>query len=134
MLQHTTSKGIITIYCLVIKVWTYFNTSTITVGGATGGNEGSETSYTCSCCDIAFNTRHELRVHCNSELHRKKVMMDEERDWKYRPPPRGLTSREYSKCPRLVSSDMSNMKVTNLCLNFQKMVKLGGPLKIISKN
>jgi hypothetical protein len=52
----------------------------------------------CSYCCLAFSGRSELRVHCQSQSHQTIIMSDEGRDWKWRPPPRGLTSDAYSLC------------------------------------
>ncbi len=57
-------------------------------------------TYPCTYCNVAFVTRDELKLHCTSDLHKKKVSSDDGRKWKYRPPPRGLVSDEYTKCPR----------------------------------
>ena len=64
-----------------------------------GGDEGAK-SFSCTYCDISFVTKMELQTHCGSDLHKKRVSSDEGKDWKFRPPPRGLTSEEYSMCPR----------------------------------
>ncbi|XP_064632641.1 probable helicase with zinc finger domain isoform X2 [Lineus longissimus] len=56
--------------------------------------------FNCSFCGIKFATQTELKTHCRSDLHKKKIVDDEGRTWKYRDPPRGLTSEEYTKCPR----------------------------------
>jgi hypothetical protein len=52
----------------------------------------------CSYCCLSFSDRSELRVHCQSESHQTIIMSDEGRDWKWRPPPRGLTSDAYTLC------------------------------------
>lgn len=52
----------------------------------------------CSYCCLTFSDRSELRVHCQSVSHQTIIMSDEGRDWKWRPPPRGLTSDAYSLC------------------------------------
>ncbi|XP_066992775.2 probable helicase with zinc finger domain isoform X2 [Anabrus simplex] len=52
----------------------------------------------CSYCSVSFSDRLELRAHCQSESHQTMIMSDEGRDWKWRPPPRGLTSDAYSLC------------------------------------
>ena len=45
------------------------------------------------------------------------------RDWKYRPPPRGLTSKEYSICPRYLVTALSLLLlVFNLLLYSGKML------------
>lgn len=52
----------------------------------------------CSYCCLTFSDRSELRVHCQSVSHQTIIMSDEGRDWKWRLPPRGLTSDAYSLC------------------------------------
>jgi Zinc finger C-x8-C-x5-C-x3-H type (and similar). len=54
--------------------------------------------HVCSYCCLAFSDRSELRAHCQSVSHQTIIMSDEGRDWKWRPPPRGLTSDAYSLC------------------------------------
>ncbi|ESO87147.1 hypothetical protein LOTGIDRAFT_106967, partial [Lottia gigantea] len=54
----------------------------------------------CTFCDIKFNKKEELETHCRSDLHKKRLTSDEGQDWKFRPPPRGLSSEEYSLCQR----------------------------------
>ncbi|XP_017861405.1 PREDICTED: probable helicase with zinc finger domain [Drosophila arizonae] len=58
----------------------------------------STSTITCSYCAINFQTRNELRQHCQTESHQKVIMSDEGRDWKWRPPPRGYTLDTYSLC------------------------------------
>ncbi|EDW85385.2 uncharacterized protein Dwil_GK10580 [Drosophila willistoni] len=61
-------------------------------------------STTCSYCAINFQTRNELRQHCQTESHQKVIMSDEGRDWKWRPPPRGYTLDTYSLCETFAES------------------------------
>ena len=58
------------------------------------------TLHPCTTCDITFHSPAELTTHCQSDLHKKKASSDDGHDWKHRPPPRGLTGEEYTKCPR----------------------------------
>ncbi|KAL7735007.1 hypothetical protein ACLKA6_011271 [Drosophila palustris] len=62
------------------------------------------TTTTCSYCAINFQTRNELRQHCQTESHQKVIMSDEGRDWKWRPPPRGYTLDTYSVCETFVEA------------------------------
>nr|XP_014088469.1 probable helicase with zinc finger domain [Bactrocera oleae]XP_014088470.1 probable helicase with zinc finger domain [Bactrocera oleae]XP_014088471.1 probable helicase with zinc finger domain [Bactrocera oleae]XP_014088473.1 probable helicase with zinc finger domain [Bactrocera oleae]XP_014088474.1 probable helicase with zinc finger domain [Bactrocera oleae]XP_014088476.1 probable helicase with zinc finger domain [Bactrocera oleae]XP_036214251.1 probable helicase with zinc finger domain [B len=66
-----------------------------TVGGAVEDNDNS--TY-CSYCAISFETRNELRQHCQTESHQNVIMSYEGRDWKWRPPPRGFTLDSYTLC------------------------------------
>ncbi|CAD7005795.1 unnamed protein product [Ceratitis capitata] len=52
----------------------------------------------CSYCAISFETRNELRQHCQTESHQNVIMSYEGRDWKWRPPPRGFTMEPYTLC------------------------------------
>nr|CAD7444892.1 unnamed protein product [Timema bartmani] len=52
----------------------------------------------CSYCCLTFSERAELRAHCQSQAHQTVIMSDEGRDWKWRPPPRGLTADHYTLC------------------------------------
>ncbi|XP_077861531.1 uncharacterized protein LOC102808405, partial [Saccoglossus kowalevskii] len=56
--------------------------------------------YYCSYCDVKCQTAVDLHLHCTSESHQAVIMSDDGRDWKHRPPPRGVTSEEYSLCDR----------------------------------
>ena len=64
------------------------------------GDDGAGAQFPCSYCDISFHLAHELHVHCRSDLHQKRLDSEDGCDWKHRPPPRGLTAEEYTKCPR----------------------------------
>uniref|UniRef100_A0A1B0BWL6 C3H1-type domain-containing protein n=1 Tax=Glossina palpalis gambiensis TaxID=67801 RepID=A0A1B0BWL6_9MUSC len=71
------------------------------VSGSKSASEDSienSNSTTCSYCAITFNTRIELRQHCQTEAHQNVIMSDEGRDWKWRPPPRGYTLDSYGLC------------------------------------
>ncbi|XP_069701486.1 probable helicase with zinc finger domain isoform X2 [Periplaneta americana] len=63
-----------------------------------GSESDSGSEPMCSYCCLTFSDRMELRAHCQSESHQNIIMSDEGRDWKWRPPPRGLTSDAYSLC------------------------------------
>ena len=66
------------------------------------GMEDDDDLYHCKYCDINFTSSAEFRQHCQSDRHQKTVSSDEGKEWRYRAPPRGLTSDEYSHCPRWV--------------------------------
>ncbi|XP_023294599.2 probable helicase with zinc finger domain [Lucilia cuprina] len=72
---------------------------------STGGGENGN-STTCSYCAITFNSRNELRQHCQTEAHQNVIMSDEGRDWKWRPPPRGFTLDSYSLCESWTESQL----------------------------
>ncbi|XP_075164275.1 helicase with zinc finger isoform X2 [Haematobia irritans] len=71
---------------------------------ATTCEDGNST--TCSYCAITFNSRNELRQHCQTEAHQNVIMSDEGRDWKWRPPPRGFTLDSYSLCESWAESQL----------------------------
>jgi hypothetical protein len=50
----------------------------------------------CDFCDMKFTSEAELETHCRSDLHKKKITSDEDGRWRYRYPPRGLSSEEYT--------------------------------------
>ncbi|XP_026274048.1 probable helicase with zinc finger domain [Frankliniella occidentalis] len=52
----------------------------------------------CDYCAIPFESEHDLQVHCQTEAHQIVVMSDGEREWKYRPPPRGFMAGSYTLC------------------------------------
>ncbi|XP_036325735.1 LOW QUALITY PROTEIN: probable helicase with zinc finger domain [Rhagoletis pomonella] len=60
--------------------------------------EENDNATYCSYCAISFETRNELRQHCQTERHQNVIMSYEGRDWKWRPPPRGYTLDSYSLC------------------------------------
>ncbi|XP_067648510.1 probable helicase with zinc finger domain [Eurosta solidaginis] len=60
-------------------------------------DENDNATY-CSYCAINFETRNELRQHCQTERHQNVIMSYEGRDWKWRPPPRGFTLDSYGLC------------------------------------
>ncbi|XP_060071826.1 probable helicase with zinc finger domain [Ylistrum balloti] len=60
--------------------------------------ESDNRKYVCTFCDIRFDQQEELDTHCKSDLHRKKITADDDQNWKYREPPRGLSAEEYSLC------------------------------------
>ena len=59
-------------------------------------------TFECSFCNMKFDKQRELEKHCRSELHKKKLTSDEDREWTFRAPPRGLNSDEYILCNRSV--------------------------------
>ncbi|XP_056643763.1 probable helicase with zinc finger domain [Diorhabda sublineata] len=52
----------------------------------------------CVYCNVTFSDKCELRAHCQTEAHEMTVMSDDGRDWRWRPPPRGVTSDAYLPC------------------------------------
>ncbi|XP_071964791.1 probable helicase with zinc finger domain [Antedon mediterranea] len=60
------------------------------------------TNFPCTYCNLQFSTQVDLHIHCLSESHQAIIMSDEGHDWKYRPPPRGITSDDYILCSNFV--------------------------------
>ncbi|XP_033744648.1 probable helicase with zinc finger domain [Pecten maximus] len=60
--------------------------------------EQENRKHVCTFCNISFDQQEELDTHCKSDLHRKKITADDDQNWKYREPPRGLNAEEYSLC------------------------------------
>lgn len=54
----------------------------------------------CSFCNMTFDTKSDLDIHCRSDEHKKNITSDEGHSWKYRPPPRGLAAEDYTLCQR----------------------------------
>ncbi|KAJ1529194.1 hypothetical protein ONE63_005999 [Megalurothrips usitatus] len=52
----------------------------------------------CNYCAMTFENQLGLKLHCQTEAHQIVVMSDGGRNWKYRPPPRGFTSVDYTLC------------------------------------
>lgn len=50
----------------------------------------NRSGFSCTYCCLTFIDRNDLRTHCQTESHQRVIMSDEGRDWKWRPPPRGL--------------------------------------------
>ncbi|XP_064477972.1 probable helicase with zinc finger domain isoform X2 [Ornithodoros turicata] len=44
----------------------------------------------CDICKETFQDEEQLRAHCSSREHRDALASDDGRDWKFRPPPRGI--------------------------------------------
>lgn len=63
-----------------------------------------EVSCWCDFCDMKFTSEAELETHCRSDLHKKKITSDEDGRWKFRYPPRGLSSEEYTLCRSFVEN------------------------------
>ena len=61
-----------------------------------------EKSHDCVMCNECFNTLDQLTSHTKTKHWQVTTNMtckeEEGGEWKYRPPPRGLTSQEYSMC------------------------------------
>ncbi|PIK44601.1 hypothetical protein BSL78_18522 [Apostichopus japonicus] len=55
----------------------------------------------CSYCNVQCSSTTSLQMHCLSESHQSIITSDKGRDWKHRPPPRGVTSDDYILCPEL---------------------------------
>ena len=51
--------------------------------------------YHCVFCNVSHDNVDDFRIHCSTQSHQRTVMSDEGRDWKKRPPPRGLTADTY---------------------------------------
>ncbi|GIY93823.1 putative helicase with zinc finger [Caerostris extrusa] len=64
--------------------------------------------HICRYCSVMVSTEAELEEHCNSETHQLIIMSDEGREWKFRPPPRGVGSDQYAlfHFPKLESVDL----------------------------
>ncbi|XP_070580150.1 probable helicase with zinc finger domain [Ptychodera flava] len=60
----------------------------------------TDSSLYCSYCNVQCSTQVDLHLHCTSESHQSIIMSDDGRDWKHRPPPRGVTREEYMLCSR----------------------------------
>jgi len=106
---HSCSMSRVVEYCKCIFLCSMFTVSAVTaIKLCEDGNCGEKRSlisdpeigseHVCSYCCLAFSDRSELRAHCQSVSHQTIIMSDEGRDWKWRPPPRGLTSDAYSLC------------------------------------
>lgn len=68
----------------------------------------------CSYCNVYFNTKVELQVHCRGQDHQTTIMSDEGRDWTHRPPPRGLSAEEYALCSTF--KDTHNCRLGDQCV------------------
>ncbi|XP_078610135.1 putative helicase with zinc finger domain isoform X3 [Branchiostoma floridae x Branchiostoma japonicum] len=75
--------------------------------GKTAQGSGTATSTDvnlyCSYCDVQCQTKVDLHLHCTSLAHQAIIMSDSGRDWKHRPPPRGITGDEYTLCQEHIS-------------------------------
>ena len=62
---------------------------------------GMEIFY-CKRCGVRLESKTDYDNHCLSLPHVLKNTENSTLDkiWKFRPPPRGLTDKEYSICPR----------------------------------
>lgn len=58
-------------------------------------NNSDVKNYSCFFCNVNYDTVEEFRNHCSTQSHQTIIMSDEGRDWKKRPPPRGLTADTY---------------------------------------
>ncbi|CAH1794723.1 unnamed protein product [Owenia fusiformis] len=65
--------------------------------------------YDCKYCKVSCDSQAKLREHVSTEEHKKKVSCDDDRVWKYRPPPRGVTSDEYMTCISFYSTKMCKL-------------------------
>lgn len=76
--------------------------TTHTAGRGTSPDDHKKTKnykWYCSYCNVQCSSANGLHMHCLSETHQSIITSDEGRDWKHRPPPRGVTSDEYILCP-----------------------------------
>lgn len=72
-------------------MFTFADKKTIENGQA----NGLRNDFFCIFCNILFENQDEFRSHCSTQNHQQTIMSDEGRDWKKRPPPRGLTADTY---------------------------------------
>ncbi|XP_063608279.1 probable helicase with zinc finger domain isoform X2 [Penaeus indicus] len=68
----------------------------------------------CSYCNVYFSGKLELQTHCRGQDHQTTIMSDEGRDWKHRPPPRGLGADEYALCSTY--KDTHNCRLGDQCV------------------
>ncbi|XP_038069639.1 probable helicase with zinc finger domain [Patiria miniata] len=65
----------------------------------TRSSKSGESKLYCTYCDLQCATDVDLHLHCMGQAHQAIIMSDDGRDWKYRPPPRGITGVDYIICP-----------------------------------
>lgn len=64
--------------------------------------EFGNSNYYCIYCNISFPNKIKLQTHCLTDEHQSVIFSDEGRDWKFRPPPRGILANEYSICQNYI--------------------------------
>lgn len=74
----------------------YSSSSNSSSSGGAGSSVSGQIS--CSYCNMQFPSKDLLQNHCLSQEHQRTIMSDEGREWKHRPPPRGLSAEEYMLC------------------------------------
>ena len=57
----------------------------------------------CHYCGVTLLSQHEFQSHSRSEQHQQAVFSDQGRDWRHRPPPRGVGSESYATCAQFLS-------------------------------
>ena len=62
----------------------------------------SDVKTTCEHCDTSFENVQDYVVHLQTTQHQDRVGKHGKEMWKFRPPPRGLTDKEYSLCSKYV--------------------------------
>ncbi|XP_066291316.1 probable helicase with zinc finger domain isoform X2 [Branchiostoma lanceolatum] len=80
--------------------------SSANLGKTTQGSgiaTSTDVNLYCSYCDVQCQTKVDLHLHCTSLAHQAIIMSDSGRDWKHRPPPRGITGDEYTLCQEHIS-------------------------------
>lgn len=80
-------------------------------------NRNEKNSFFCIFCNILFEDEDEFRSHCSTQNHQQTIMSDEGRDWKKRPPPRGLTADTYNLCPAFGSGAIGQCKHGAQCVD-----------------
>ncbi|CAL4068186.1 unnamed protein product, partial [Meganyctiphanes norvegica] len=65
---------------------------------SSSGASSVSSQISCSYCNVQFASKDLLQNHCLSQEHQRTIMSDEGREWKHRPPPRGLSADEYMLC------------------------------------
>lgn len=74
-------------------------------------------NFYCSCCKVNFTSKVLLQAHCQTPEHQSCILSDEGRDWKYRPPPRILSSNEYVLCPYLFGKNVLGCRLGDQCIH-----------------
>ncbi|XP_062616187.1 probable helicase with zinc finger domain isoform X1 [Saccostrea cucullata] len=84
-------------------------------GACALNDEKDDEDFSCTFCDIKFVSASELETHCRSDLHKKRITSDEDQNWKYRVPPRNLTSEEFTICRSVLDADSNRYEETRKC-------------------
>ncbi len=61
-------------------------------------SQSEDGGINCSYCSITLSNQQEFFQHCRGEKHQQAIFSDHGREWKHRPPPRGIGSESYSLC------------------------------------